>query len=115
MMSIKSIAVFSRPGVLTPQISERWAIEGLTLIECQDISDVHRIPLAERVGAMLDVTLGVDQLFDLSEALERLGMAFVFVASETEAWPGYRLRGEFYRIREIEEALLLQNDDGRRH
>ena len=114
-MSIKSIAVFSRPGVLTPHISARWAIEGLTLIECQDISDLHRIPLAERVGAMLDVTFGVDQLFDLSEALERLEVAFVFIAAETEAWPGYRLRGGSARIQEIEEALLFQNDDGRSH
>ncbi|KQZ53276.1 hypothetical protein ASD54_25800 [Rhizobium sp. Root149] len=114
-MSIKSIAVFSCPGVLTPQISARWAIEGLTLIECRDISDVHRIPREERIGALLDVTLGVDQLFDLSEALERLEVAFVFIAAETEAWPGYRLRGGSARIQEIEEALLFQNDDGRRH
>ena len=72
-------------------------------------------PNQKWVGAMLDVTFGVDQLFDLAEELERLGIAFVFIASETEAWPGYRLRGGFYRIREIEEALLFQNDDGRRH
>lgn len=114
-MSTRSIALFCRPGVLTAQTRAQWTAGGITLITCTDITDLYRIPLDRFLGALLDVELDIQKLFHLAEELERRQWSFVFIVSEHRYGPYFRLSGGRQHIREIEEELLFQNDDGRRH
>lgn len=114
-MSLRTVAAFCQPGVLTPQVIARWLVEGIALMECDTIEDVGQIPRDELLGAVMDAELEVDHILQLSEELKRLGIAFVFIAPGNGEWPGFQLRGGSPRIRQIEEALIFQNDDGRRH
>ncbi|WP_312223738.1 hypothetical protein [Rhizobium rhizoryzae] len=114
-MTHRSVAVFLRPGILSVQVRTRWFMAGIELIDCNSVEDLLRIPVKNRLGALLDAQLDVDYLFDISEELERLGVPFLFLAPEDGPWTGYHLRSGRGHISRLVEALLLQGDDGQRH
>lgn len=114
-MMLYKLAVFIRPGIMTPAICRSWQDQGCELLVRSDYPPLEEAVDQNYAGALLDIKLRASYLFDLSELLTVKNLPHVFIVADAPPASHYALNGDAECIRSILDELLYQDDSGYRH